>query len=148
MCDRLPHRLQIINVTTTFKTSGEAKSLSVEETRTLSYLETFPANIKKIKKGASNFIQAVFKAWIMEKSQNNQKKGDKCLKAVMDRITVPRRKTFGLLFFFTTKTETTETCHCFLWPIRRDLTSSSYTTCFKERGDWVARVFFFSYESF
>ena len=68
---------------------GNEVGLSVEETRNLSYLETFSANMKKIIKGASNFIQAVFTACIMEKSQNNQKKGDKCLKAAMERMKVP-----------------------------------------------------------
>ena len=36
----------------------------------------------------------------MEKSQNNQKKGDKCLKAAMERMKVLRSKTFAFLFFF------------------------------------------------
>jgi len=45
----------------------------------------------------------------MEKSQNNQKKGDKSLKAVMDEKNVPRSEVFALLFFVTTKKETTET---------------------------------------
>ena len=35
----------------------------------------------------------------MEKSQNNQKKGEKCLKVVMDRMKVPRSKAFALLYF-------------------------------------------------
>ena len=77
---------------------GNEVGLLVEETRNLSYLETFSANIKKVIKGTSNFIQAAFEAWITERSQNNQKKGEKCLKAVMDRMNVPRSNTFALLF--------------------------------------------------
>ena len=43
---------------------------------------------------------AVFKAWIMEKSQNNQKKGGKGLKPVIDERS--SKQDFRLMFFFTT----------------------------------------------
>ena len=44
----------------------------------------------------------------MENVRIIKRKGDKCLKALMDKKNVPRSKTFALLFL-TTKKETDET---------------------------------------
>ena len=83
----------------------------------------------------------------MEKSQNNQKKGDKCLKAVMDRITVPRRKTFGLLFFLQLRRKRRK--HVIVSCDQSGETLRAAPTLLvlkREVTGW--QEFFFSYESF